>query len=761
MMITDAYAMTPVGDVMIASGMDPVKLWNGFRPAPVDAGILPPDTACVLAGGVTPGDIFGNYAAYVRFIKDDGSISNLSPLSPRQDIRGGSGGNVTNATNTDPIEITTDAPHGLTSGDVVDIESVEGTTAANGTWEVTVTGASTFQLDTSSGDGAYTTGGTWEPGSSSVEYSSVPVPTSPLVARRQIVRNLDGEFTVFYVDIDTDDLVSTTFTSFKSDNELGTQTAVPLLSTDGAILAMAHDPPPDFMAVLCHHNGRMFAAVNRVYTDGAALVTSGSPTVTGIGTGWTAALAGRNFYVDGATQIYTIDSVDAAAQTLTLTANYGNTTDPFATYAIRPEDGQRRLIWFTQAGQPQSWNATYAIQLQEDGDEITGLMAKGSFLYIIEFRHIYRFTFQSDPAVDGFIYQSCQRGCINNRCWVQVEENTLMMDQDGCHAFSGGQDSQAISSSIQLLFQPLDKLNPHDFTINWNARDLFHAANYQNEEVVRWFVSMGGSFKPRHGLCYHYRTQRWWIEEYPVPVLSSSSAVIKFARIVFVGSEARQTFSMSQGYLDGLDPNSGSTYGTITAVDVCSMTDGAATFPSGLAGRTVSITNGRGKLQRRTIHSVDNGRLKVTQPWHIMPEVGDRYQIGGIHFRWESGQFDWTYGQMEIKRRIGFSFYPVDVPTTMFVRMYNDQDDSPILWAQSTMGSDYEGIGAQASFPELSVDMTDQSAYAQQRLEGRRDDNITGPRFITFDLTGVAASGGFVLSSIDLDGIDSDGGPGG
>lgn len=756
--IVDSTATTPEGRILIADGMNPVKMWDGFRAAPIDAGVLPPETALTLAAGASTGSILGNYAAYQRFVDADGNVSNLSPISNRVDIEG-TGGSITAATNTDPIGIGTSAPHGLTSGDLVRIESVLGNTAANGVWEITVVDATNFELDTSSADGEYTGGGTWTPGVGTVEYSSVEVPTSPYVVKRQILRNTDGQFSVFYVDVETEDLSSTTFTGTNDDNDLATQTAVPLLSTDGAILAMAHDPPPNFKCVLAHHSGRMFAAVDRIYADGAVIVTNASATVTGINTEWTAALEDRLLYVDGATRTYRITGVDVANQTLTLDDAYEDTTDAFAEYAIRPEDGQRRLVWYTQAGQPLSWNVTYAIQIQEDGDELTGLMTKGSFLYIVELRHIYRFTFQSDPAVDGFIYQSCQRGCINNRCWVHVEENTLMLDQDGIHAFSGGQESQQISSPIQRLFQPISTRFRDDTAINWNARDLFHAANYPHEEVCRWFVSMGSSFLPRHGLCYHYRTQRWWIEEYPVPISASALALVKFARVVFTGSEARRTLAMSQGYLDGIDRYAGDTFGTITAVDNWSITDGGANFPADVVGLTVSIATGPGKLQSRVIHSVSSGRISVIDPWIVLPRVGDTYQIAGVNAQYISGQFTWLEGQRSVERKIGVSFYPTPDPATVFLRMFDDQNREPNEWASDTMGEDYEGVGGEKKKTTLSLNMRDTtrfSGYAQQRMSNVADPNINRPRFMTFEIEGVSGPDGIAIAAMDIDGVADD-----
>lgn len=70
-------------------------------------------------------------------------------------------GAVTDATNATPISITSEA-HGLQTGSIVTVASVGGNTAANGTFQVTRTGANTFTLNGSVGNGAYTAGGTWQ-----------------------------------------------------------------------------------------------------------------------------------------------------------------------------------------------------------------------------------------------------------------------------------------------------------------------------------------------------------------------------------------------------------------------------------------------------------------------------------------------------------------------------------------------------------------------------------------------------------------------
>jgi hypothetical protein len=65
---------------------------------------------------------------------------------------------VSGASNTSPISITTSTAHNYTTGTQVFIAGVEGNTAANGQWFITVTGGDTFTLDGSTGNGGWTAG---------------------------------------------------------------------------------------------------------------------------------------------------------------------------------------------------------------------------------------------------------------------------------------------------------------------------------------------------------------------------------------------------------------------------------------------------------------------------------------------------------------------------------------------------------------------------------------------------------------------------
>src|SRR5574338_1289765 len=67
---------------------------------------------------------------------------------------------VTAASNANPITITTSVPHGLVTNQLVGIYGVNGNTAANGGWNITVVNSTQFTLNGAVGNANYTSGGT-------------------------------------------------------------------------------------------------------------------------------------------------------------------------------------------------------------------------------------------------------------------------------------------------------------------------------------------------------------------------------------------------------------------------------------------------------------------------------------------------------------------------------------------------------------------------------------------------------------------------
>lgn len=729
----NSYAETPPGLLLIANGIDPMVRWDGLSALASNAGVAQPTQAIAL-GGTGVGTISGTYVAYQRFLDKDRNPSNLSPVSNK--VTMGTDGLITRLTyvpTTGVVTITSPA-HGRTTNDVVVIQGVQGVPIVNGQHAVTVVDANTFTLQglVLTG-GSYTMGGSWTYGIASVVYSNVQKPTDARVVTRQILRNLDGTGDTFYVDVETADLLSTTFASTNSDESLAGGEAVPWMFADETPMAYRYGVPPSHKSVVASHLGRIFAAAEVTYSAGHVTLSFGSTVVPGTGTAWPASFAGRRLYVTGGTSALDILAVDPSGQTLTLATPYLGVNADFVQYAIRPPPAERRLVYYSEPGSPEAWPAWNAIAVPEDSDEIVGLMVKGSFLYVMERRHIYRFTFQADPAKDGFLFLSAQRGVLNNRCWVQVEDQAYCLDEAGIHKFNGGQSSEAISTSIQPIFQQ-GGLN--SFEVNWGAdQRLWHAAHDPVRETIRWFVAMNGARQPQNAICYDYRLNRWWIEQYALAVTASTVGTIGYRRSIG-GSEGRRVLCLGEGTSDLANPSVLSR-GTATGASPVQIVDSGASFPAGLAGAPVSIVSGSGAGQQRIITGNTATTIDVDRPFLVSIDATSVYQVGGIEWSWQSGWYRHVEDEYDNPRDLELIYQPTSTPAVTSVQLFYDHATSPAVWQY---GVSQDGVTTSQGSSIISVSMATPTGYARQSITGHRERNAPGDRYLSVQLSGVQAS---------------------
>ncbi len=741
------------GDLYVANGIDSVLRWDGYLSQFEEAGLdAPTSTPAVSGSGV--GAIVGEYYAYLRFVDRNGNVSNLSPISAVYNATNLSG-TVTAATNASPIVITS-AAHGLLTGASVKIEGVGGNTSANNTWIITVIDANSFSLDDSHGTASYNGGGTWTSGVGTISYSSLQAGTDPKVYKRQILRNTDGQTTTFYVDVETTDLSSASLSSTRTDEELSAQTAVPILDADLNPSANRHDKPLDYYRFLCPHKDRLFSAGILEYNRGHLKVTNGSTTVTGVGTDWQETMAGRLLYVSGGDQTYEIDSVSESAQTLTLTETYTGATDQFAFYSIKPPPAYRRLVAFSEPGLSQSWPAINAIDVQETGDEITGLMTKGSFLYILESRHIHKLTYAISPIKDGAIFMAAERGVINNRSWVVVDDQAYMLDELGIHRFMGGNDVEHLSTGIQGLFRA-DEDSP--WKVQWAQKEFFFATLDRQRETIRWFVTLDGSRYPRHAIALQYRQTRFWIEEYPFPVGGACVGQMTHIPQAFYGAQHAKVLAAWWGTTDLVTPEAGDVRSTATSSATFSLTDTESSWPTtGIVNTSIGIVAGTGKGQRRRIVAVSGTTLTVDSPWAILPDATSLYQIGGIHYKYRANWLRLSRAETTAQRRFEMSFEPTVEDAVADLRFFADTQDHAEV-QQTTISFDHGGgIATTKGKADMQVDLKRESGTVQKQLPGHKDHFITGKRWTQFEVEGETNADPVRIYHFLYEGVVPDGG---
>lgn len=752
----DSFASDADGVVHIWNGIDKPRRFDATVGSYETAGVIAP-TAQITIGGGGYGNIVGTYYAFARFVDRSGNYSSLSPISVKYEAISGTS-SISAATNASPIVITCGNAGSFGNGQIVKIEGVMGNTAANGIFAVQRVGSSTLALYTDStlttptvGNGTYNSGGTVTTGVSSITYGNLPISTEAKVVRRQILRNQDGDATVFYVDIDTTDLTSTTLSSQTTSDSLLESVS---LEDDSGHTLVDKSIPPDWKKVIAFHLGRMFAGGNETYSEGAVTVTAGSATVTGIGTEWgPQTFATRFFEVVGGNKRYEIASVTSATS-LQLTELYAGSTDPFAYYSIHVGDGERRTMYWSEPSQPEAWPLVNTLTLAEDpgAGEVTGLMVQNSWLYILCENRIYRFSFVNDPLLDGFVVKSAKRGCVNNRCWVQAEDVSYMLDTVGFHAFAGNDDVDIGTPGVQDMFRTIPD---GPYRINWSAKRNFHAVYEPGEGTIRWFVCLAGYYTPFHAICYHIRLKRWWIEEYAFPVGASCLGRLNGKPQVYLGTTGKRIMAFGASLLDGPEPTTGTVRGTVTSSGVTWIADSTATFPtSGLVGNPIVITRGKGKGQRRMIYAVSGTTIYVTEPWTDRPDTTSVYQLGGFNWKWRGGWQRWADADTQSVRAVSVQFKPTDAQAEMYLRMYLDLGQAAKGWTNPVDLSQQNGIGYLANDPttDISILTTKANGFVCLRNPDFREHYTDGPRFMSVEIGGVQNSEQQTLYRVVIDG---------
>lgn len=108
---------------------------------------------------------------------------------------GAAASTINGATNASPIVVACSGAHGFLTGMIVTISGVVGNTAANGTWQITVTDSTHYSLNGSTGNGAWSSGGTQIQSAAGVEawleITTATTVTAPVVAMNSYT-NQDG-----------------------------------------------------------------------------------------------------------------------------------------------------------------------------------------------------------------------------------------------------------------------------------------------------------------------------------------------------------------------------------------------------------------------------------------------------------------------------------------------------------------------------------------------------------------------------------------
>lgn len=523
-------------------------------------------------------------------------------------------------------------------------------------------------------------------------------------------------------------------------------------------------PPPNFKKLPVYFQDRLWLGIDVEYTAGTITTTSGSNSITGVGTNWPSTLAGRYVYPRGDTQGYKILQV-TDGETLVIEGGATISLSSVA-YAINPPKEYEDQFFFSETQEPESMRITNVITVQRrtgDSDRWTAMRDSGPVLYLFKERSSYRLTYVAQPNLDASVMFFTYRGALNAKCTSIAEGSLYAMDAAGPYRITGGTLDSDMGLPVQDHFR--------DGIIDMTQKAQFHVAADWVEGVVRFFVAyIGDDNGAVRALCYNYRLHVWWEEQYPWGLLDTCIAPIdqRFRR--FCAGPNDSIYLMDEGFLDGTTFPDGVVAGTIVSATT-STAHLSDACPSDCNGAPITIVSGVAKgavgYLSVSIGGAGTTSIVLSTDWTTaIPSAGDGYLIGAIPYEMTTGILPLQVDGDRSLRETGVVFQPTSVESYLYANVYLNHDAAP----QENEASPLEGTGVKyvQGTPDIQIDMRSARpdrvsinrlapGYERFATGGVGENWAQGDRYITYDFYGWQGDSPVIIFGLLFDGIDPDG----
>jgi hypothetical protein len=520
--------------------------------------------------------------------------------------------------------------------------------------------------------------------------------------------------------------------------------AMRILDQYDQLVANRFGVPPDFKPFVCNFQDRTFYAGALSYTTGT-VATNGTTTITGTGTAWLSTFAGRYIWIEGETKPLLISSASATSIT---TSTAAATTASGKRYTIEPDRSEFVTLYYSEVDEsesvPSSQNVVTIQQSTGDEDEITGLAPSGAYLLVTMQRHLYKLSFYAQPKVDVSVTKAADRGCVNNRCWVEFEGATYLMDQQGIYRYAGG--VEPLSEPIQDLFR--------DGTIDWSVSKWFFASKDPIQQVIRFHVNFvcDSATRPKRWLEYNVRTQQWVTGSAVSELGASCLTSISGRTRVLMGGENDNIYLFGEGYSDHVTT---ATRGTATGGSTTTIVDSTASFTSSMVDAPVSIISGDGKRQTSRVTAVTGTQLTIAAVSTAVA-AGAVYIVGGIPWSWKTGLFRTV--EEHSNRQMHVVFQPTSAAVLTDVAVYANHSSSALTYEAPFDRGSAITVAAGDNAAVLNMksarsSRANASGMETLALPGRADSDGQGLHFFAIGLSGAGGEEAVRLHSLQLDGV--------
>ena len=585
---------------------------------------------------------------------------------------------------------------------------------------------------------------------------TIPAPTQTRATHIELWRTVAADVASFFK-VGTIAVGVTTFTTDTStdDTLLDSDDDDTLFNpnADGSPDAMRFTPPPNFMGIACLFQDRMVYCLGVTYNAGT-VATNGSTTLTFTGAAITAAMAGRYIEISGEPAPLLISTVNVGAQTC-VASSAATTTASGKSYIIYPDPTYRRKLLYSEQDEPESVPLTNTITLQEntgDDDKIVGAHQYGTNLYVLTERHKYAVRWSEQPLIDGTAALVDDRGAFNHWCFAIYENTAYAMDDAGPYQFTIDGGSTPIGEAIQNLWTA----NSGD-RIDFSKKDKFFIQCDRAEEKIHFFVmftSDTGTY-PQRRLTLNLRTGTFdpckFVNEFGAACYFMNSSKPR----VLLGAKNEGLYLMDEGTTEGVVAH---VRGSPTSANSTVITDTTASFPAGVIGASVSIIDGTGKGQTRLITAY-TGTTLTTSSWTTTPDTTSVYLVGAIDYQWRSKRFEFVENPDENFRRARVSYLPTTGNFWADLRLYFNNDSSPVTFDVSQNMGDGVVIeetnrqDVKLKFQTADSALENSVGFHQFDFSGRLCDQAHTDRWVAVELRGYQGDDAIEVYAVDVQGV--------
>jgi hypothetical protein len=440
--------------------------------------------------------------------------------------------------------------------------------------------------------------------------------------------------------------------------------------------------------------------------------------------------------------------------------------------AVDPSGMRPNALQYSEVDEPESMPDINELLIQTNvkgADSITALVPYGGTLGVFQSRHFYRVTYVAQPLIDVNVSVGGYRGCLNQRCWDEIDGMLYSMDAQGVYTMDYGGQIKSITDGVADLFT-----SRIDFTKSKWFSVVADPAEYLLRCSVR-FIGDGPGDYPTRMLVYSFQTSAWWEERYPAPLVGAAAVVLPNGqRRVVYGSSSGKAYQLNTGNVDKSD-------GGIASVAIQNYGSGytkppKVTAPGGCGAVLESAITADGQLLgiyvRIPGYGYSSGQLVIEPPENGTPAVAEYFisdDVLPIQYLFKTGNLEYPSDSMATDglpdggaRNISVLFTPTQGESLLKLRMYYNNSPHPrVNIVERDRGT---GFVHDSNEPVTRVDMDAgtlpdniSSGVCRALFAGKTIDDLRGnDRHVALELSGAAGdSGPVAIHQLDIYGVPS------